>query len=963
MNPLNPMNPLVRLSRLGQSVWYDNLHKGLVLSGELKRMMHEYAVSGVTSNPTIFERAIAGTEEYDDDIKAFVAEGLEDAEIIRRLMAQDIRLAADVLAPVYRDTGGRDGFVSIEVTPALARDAKPTIEEARELYSMIGKPNVMIKIPGTAECLPAIEQCVFEGLNINVTLLFSVKRYEDVAWAYIRGLERRAASGLPLDSISSVASFFVSRVDGLADREIDARVAAATSNDQKARLKNLRGKLAVAGAVAAHSSYRKIFEQGARFKKLAGEGATPQRLLWASTGTKDPSYSDIKYVEELIEPGTVNTMPLKTLLAFADHGRIGRRISEGPVRAGGVFPELVSLGMDYDAITAELERDGIEKFTASFSDIEACIKEKRSMLPEKKARTISFALKGFEAAVTAALEEIESEGFLRRLWAKDATLWKSGPEDRKLIGNSLGWLGLPELMDANFAEIKRFAEDVKDAGFTGVVLLAMGGSSLAPLVMKKTFGSAKGYPELYVLDSTDPEAVSEVEEAIEIDKTLFVVSSKSGSTIEPLSLFEYFHSKAHDAMGENAGDNFVAITDPSTPLEGFGKKYGFRRVFLNPHDIGGRFSALSYFGLVPAALTGVDISKLLYHASRASHAARPETHGVGNPVVMLGVAIGVLAKAGRDKLTFLLSPEFASFGLWIEQLLAESTGKEGMGIVPVTGESAGAFSDYGADRLFVNISYGDGGDEKAGLLKALMEAGHPVIDIHLKDLYELGAEFFRWEIAASVAGHILGINPFDQPDVELAKKMTTARLHGVTSAPPAPPGVKITQDGLDVYYTEATLDMIKGGVPDGGHIASALDGFLRLVKDGDYIGVLAYYNPADTAVEGAFNEMRNALREITGAATQFGFGPRYLHSTGQLHKGGANNGVFIIFTHATRNDVRIPRSAFSFSELELSQAFGDMEALASKGRRVALFNMKDASAGPLKEAVRLIRKAAGKAGH
>ena len=590
MNHMNSLNPLARLSKLGQSVWYDNLHKSLVLSGELKRMMDEYAVSGVTSNPTIFERAIAGTDEYDEDIKAFVAGGLEDAGIIRRLMAQDIRLAADALAPACTDSGGRDGFVSIEVTPALARDASATIKEARELYSEIGKPNVMIKIPGTAEAIPAIEQCVFEGLNINVTLLFSIKRYEEVAGAYIRGLERRAASGLPLDSVSSVASFFVSRVDSLVDREIDALAAAATSNDRKSRLKNLRGKLAVAGAVAAYSSYKRIFEQGERFKKLAGEGAAPQRLLWASTGTKDPSYSDIKYVEELMEPGTVNTMPLKTLMAFADHGRIGRRISGALGTARGVFSELASLGIDYDAITAELERDGIEKFTVSFSDIEACIKEKRKMLQEKKAPVLSFALKGFEAPVTAALEEIESEGFLQRLWAKDATLWKSGSEDRKLIGNSLGWLGLPEMMEANCAPIKRFADEVKDAGFTGVVLLGMGGSSLAPLVMKKTFGSAKGYPELYVLDSTDPEAVSQVEGAIELQKTLFVVSSKSGSTIEPLALFEYFHGRAHDAMGENAGDNFVAITDPSTALEGFAKKYGFRRVFLNPHDIGGRGS-------------------------------------------------------------------------------------------------------------------------------------------------------------------------------------------------------------------------------------------------------------------------------------------------------------------------------------------------------------------------------------
>lgn len=960
MNLMNPMNPLTRLSELGQSVWYDNLSKSLVLSGELKRMVDEYAVSGVTSNPTIFERAMAGTEEYDEDIKTFVAEGVEDTEIIKRLMVQDIRLAADVLAPVFVKSGGSDGFVSIEVNPLLARDAEATVEEARELFSLIGKPNVMIKIPATVEGLKAIEQCIFEGLNINVTLLFSVKRYEQVAEAYIRGLERRLEGGLPVDCMSSVASFFVSRVDSLADSIIDERVAASASNDEKVRLKELRGKLAVAGAVAAYSSFKKIFDKNGRFKRLAEEGARVQRLLWASTSSKDPSYSDIKYVEELIEPGTVNTMPLKTLLAFADHGRLERRISEAPGRAGLVFQGLASLGIDYDAITDKLEEEGIDKFTESFKGIEARIKEKREMLQDKKPRRMIFSLDGFESAVSAALEEVEGEGFLSRLWAKDPTLWKSGPEEKRQIGNSLGWLGLPELMEANAAEIKRFAQEVKQTGYTAVVLLGMGGSSLAPLVMAKSFGSAEGYPLLHVLDSTDPEAVSAVEGAIDIKKTIFVVSSKSGSTIEPLSLFEYFHAKAQEAMGENSGDNFIAITDPGTALEGFAKKYGFRRVFSNPHDIGGRFSALSYFGLVPAALIGVDISKLLYHASCASAAAQPETHSVQNPVVMLGVAIGVLAKSGRDKLTFLLAPELSSFGLWIEQLLAESTGKEGMGVVPVTGEAIAGSGDYGTDRFFVNMTCGEAAPERAALAKSLLEAGHPVIDIRLGDIYELGGEFFRWEVAAAVAGHILGINPFDQPDVELAKKLATARLQGAGNAPPAPPGVQVEEGGLSVYYTEATLEKMKEeGEGDG---AASLSGFLKLVKSGDYMGVLAYYNTADPAIEAEFARVRKALSAMTGAATQFGFGPRYLHSTGQLHKGGADNGVFIIFTHETAGDVHIPKSSFSFSELELSQAFGDMEALASRGRRVALFKMKDAGVETLKEAARLITQATGKAG-
>ncbi|MDP2690122.1 MAG: bifunctional transaldolase/phosoglucose isomerase [Deltaproteobacteria bacterium] len=952
------MNPLIRLKKLGQSVWYDNLRKGLVLSGELKRMMEDYGLSGVTSNPTIFEKSISGTNEYDDDIRNLVAEGLGAEEIIRRLMVKDIRLAADVMAPVHRETGGRDGFVSIEVSPALASDAEATIKDARLLNSLIRKPNVMVKIPATAEGLPAIEQCVYEGLNINVTLLFSVKRYEEVAYAYIRGLERRAEEGLPVDGISSVASFFVSRVDNMADRIIEERISLSRSNDEKARLKHLLGKLAAANAKAAYRKFIEIFEQGERFRKLSEEGAFVQRLLWASTGAKNPAYSDIKYVEGLIQPGTVNTMPLQTMLAFYDHGRIGRLMSETLDEAGAVFSELESLGMDYGMITSRLEEEGLEKFSRSFKDLAECVMKKKAALLEKKG-AVEFALNGFESSVAEAVEVIESEGFLKRLWSKDPTLWKKGPEEKRLIRNALGWLGLPELMDEKKEDIKGFAESVRSAGFTNAVLLGMGGSSLAPLVMKNTFGRAPGFPDLLVLDSTDPGAVSGVEERIDLKKTLFIVSSKSGSTIEPLSLFEYFYGKAHAVMGENAGGNFIAITDHGTPLEGFSKKYGFRQLFLNPHDIGGRFSALSYFGLVPAALMGIDISKLLYYASCVSAATQPETHAVDNPVIMLGAALGILGKTGRDKVTFFLAPEFSTFGLWIEQLLAESTGKEGKGLVPISNEPLGAPEDYGADRVFVSISLGEQDKERARMLKALSDAGHPVISFRLTDIYELGGEFLRWEVATSVAGQVLGINPFDQPDVELSKKLTTARLQSIGTTPLIPPGVEVRDDGLSVFFGGSTFDRIKGLVAKDGDLMAALGEFLKLIHDGDYLGVLAYYDPSDAGVEGEFAAICKALRERTGAATQFGFGPRYLHSTGQLHKGGPNKGVFIIFTHGPDKDVRIPRSAFSFSELELSQAFGDMDALESRGCRVALFNMRDGSLEALKQAESFLKSAAG----
>lgn len=919
-------------------------------------MIHEYGIMGVTSNPTIFEKAIAETSEYDDDIAKFTSEGLSVSEIILKLITKDIKLAADIFHPVFEEAGKKDGFVSVEVRPELARDAEGSIKEARKLVSLIKKSNVMVKIPATVEGLAAIERLTYEGYNINITLLFSVNRYEEVAWAYIKGLEKRAFEGKPVDNISSVASFFVSRVDTLADKLIEELSEAASSRDQKARLKGIIGKVAIANAKCAFIKYNEIF-RSERFLKLEEMGASAQRLLWASTGTKDPRYPDTKYVDGLIGRNTVNTMPLQTLLAYYDHGKPALTLQEDLDGARKIISELPSLGVDYDHLTRKLEEDGIKSFSDSYAQLEKCVAVKSESARQEKKRPVEFVLNGYAAPVSEALEEMDDEKFLARLWSKDPTIWKKAPAAKKLIKDALGWLTLPDIMEEHSDSIALFAEEVKEAGFTHVVLLGMGGSSLAPIVLKDTFGPQKGYPGLIVLDSTDPEAIRGVEDSIDASKTLFIVSSKSGSTIELLSLFEYFFKKLTDIKGEAAGENFAAITDPGTPLEGFARKYGFRRVFLNPHDIGGRFSALSYFGLVPAALMGIDISKLLYYAERLSVATHPCVNTVENPGVMLGAALGTIGKSGRDKITFFFSEEIKSLGLWIEQLLAESTGKEGRGLVPVTGEPVGRPEDYGDDRTFVYITLGQEDKKITGLLGELTKAGHPVISFHLKDPYEIGGEFFRWEVATAAAGGVMGINPFDQPDVELSKRLTIARLNGKKAAA-TPPGVELNGQNFKISFGESVFGEIKKTYGlEGEDSKEAMKRFIGLLKKGDYFGVLAYFNPNDTGLEKELLHLRKVLRDSTKAATQFGFGPRYLHSTGQLHKGGAHNGLFIILSHETGEDLPIPGSSFSFSELELSQAFGDMEALDSKGCRVALFKLKDSSKESLKEVESFIESA------
>lgn len=950
------MNPLLRLKKSGQSVWYDNLRRGLITSGELKRMMEEYGLAGVTSNPTIFEKAIAGTTEYDSEITRLIEEGLRDSGILERVQTEDIKNAADTLAPVYKETKGADGFVSIEVSPYLARNTEGTVKEALSLYSLVDGPNVMVKVPATAEGLPAIERLTYEGHNVNITLLFSVKRYEEVALAYIRGLERRAEEGKPVTGISSVASFFVSRVDTLADKLIEEHIERAKSNDEKVRLKELIGKVAVANAKLAYMKYDEIFGSD-RFRKLKGLGALPQRLLWASTGTKNPMYSDVKYVEELIGPDTINTMPLQTILAFYDHGRVAITLDKNLDEARRVISELEDLGIDYVRMTATLEDEGIKSFSKSFDDLKKCVTDKRKALLEKRGYAVRYALNGFELAVDEAVKKTVDEHFLERLWSKDPTLWKTGPVDKKLIRDALGWLTLPDVMEEHKDSIEAFAGEVKNSGFTHAVLLGMGGSSLAPLVMSETFGHKPGYPALIVLDTTDPDAVKAVTAQIDPARTLFIVSSKSGSTIEPLSLFEYFYELVSKTMGEEAGRNFIAITDPGTALEGFAKKYRFKRLFLNPPDIGGRFSALSYFGLVPAAIEGMDISRLLSNAAGISAATHPCACTEDNDVIRLGAALGSFGRGGRDKITFFLSKEISSFGLWIEQLLAESTGKEGTGLVPIANEPAGTPEDYGDDRVFIYIGVGEPEAKVKKALKALSDAGHPVINFELKDAYEIGGEFLRWEVATAVAGQMLGINPFDQPDVELSKKLTRARLDTIAKKGAlTPPGVGINARNFKVYFGKSTYGKL--GVSDSD-AKKAMKSFLKLLKKGDYIGMLAYMNPEDRALDRQLIKLRKDLRDATKAATQFGYGPRYLHSTGQLHKGGANKGLFIILCHETKEDLKIPGSPFGFSALELSQAFGDMEALDSKGCRVALIEMKDSSPGTVEEVESFLRGVAG----
>ncbi len=868
------MNRLQLLHEAGVSIWLDTIRRSLITSREFQRMVSEEALTGVTSNPTIFEKAISGSTDYDQAIQSLLADGITDPkDLFFALGLEDIRMAADVLLVPYVATSRADGFASFELTPDLAHDVEGSISQAHALWARLDRPNVMIKVPATREGTPVIEELTAVGVNVNVTLLFSVKRYEEAALAYQSGLERRLSAGGAVDAVASVASFFVSRVDTAVDRILP--------DDSP-----LRGTVAVANARRAYRRFRELF-RGPRWEALARAGARVQRPLWASTGTKNPQYPDVLYVEELIAPDTVNTMPETTLLAFKDHGQVQPSIEQRLEQAERVLGELAGAGVDLDAVTAKLEEEGVALFEESYQKLQAVIEEKVNAIRQQKRRR-SAALPSLHQEVALRLARLGQDDTVRRIWRRDHTVWRPDPTE---ITDRLGWLTVHEVMHERCSELKEFAGKCAADGLTHAVLAGMGGSSLAPEVLRDTFGVAPGMLDLVVLDTTHPDQILALERNLDLERTLFLIASKSGTTTETLSHLAYLWEKVPD------GSKFVAITDPGTPLESVAHERGFRATFLNPPDIGGRYSALSYFGLVPGALVGADLDGLLDRAAEAAHACVPYVPLDDNPGAWLGALLGEGSRAGRDKLTLVLDEQIRAFGSWVEQLIAESTGKDGKGIVPVEGEDLGPPEMYGADRLFVAL-----GEEKLHeALRPLEDAGHPITHLVLDDPIELGREFFRWEFATAVAGAVLGIQPFDQPNVEEAKDNTRRLLAG-------------------------------GEIPDPGY--DDLEALLRQVRPGDYVAIQAYV-PREEATERRLRDVRMRLRDRLKVATTVGFGPRFLHSTGQLHKGGPNTGVFVQVVERPQQDVPIPGQRYSFGTLLAAQSVGDLRSLRSHERRVA----------------------------
>ncbi|MCS7054975.1 MAG: bifunctional transaldolase/phosoglucose isomerase [Thermoflexales bacterium] len=901
-------NPNFEVRKYGQSFWYDNIQRNIIASGEMQALIDDYGVLGLTSNPAIFDKAITGSRDYDDDILALAQRGADANAIYEALAIADIQSAADLLEPIYEQTNGLDGYVSLEVSPLLAHDYEATVNEARRLFQQVGRKNLMVKVPATPAGIPAIQRLIADGININVTLIFSLEGYEAVARAYLAGLKERAMNGQSLE-VASVASFFVSRVDTLVDKLLDEKIAALPEHDvaQRERLQALKGKAAIANAKLAYEIFERIFAEP-EFKALAERGARVQRVLWASTSTKNPAYKDTYYVEALIGEHTVNTLPPATLKAFRDHGVVAPTLREGRDEARRTLEALEAAGISMPQVWQKLQDDGVKLFADAFESLLKGIETKRA----------AAVARGQASGVASALGYVEELVKLKaasRVWQRDASLWTTAPEHIKVISNRLGWLSVIEAMRPRIDELYAFRDHVRSMGMTDAVVLGMGGSSLAPDVMRVTFAPADGATglQLHVLDTTDPTTVLNLERRLDLKKTLFIVASKSGSTLEVNAFYKYFRAKMDDIAGEEAGQHFVAITDEGTSLQLLAAEERFGKVFINPADIGGRYSALSYFGLVPAALQGLDLAKLLDRAAQMAGWCKLDS--AINPGLYLGALMGGLALNGRDKVTFILSPAIEAFGYWVEQLIAESTGKQGRGIVPVEGDlsihgtpvtlDSAALSP---DRFFVYVKL-SGDQTYDAFVSNLVQAGLPVLTLHLHDVYDLGAEFFRWEFATAIAGVVIGVNPFDEPNVT-ESKVNTKRLLD-----------EFEQSGA--FSSELTSRSANG----------QLNKFLRQAKAGDYIAIQAYLPYSDEVAQ-LLTRLRHLIREKTGVPVTVGYGPRFLHSTGQLHKGGANNVVALQLTYDSQEDVLIAGEPFSFGTLIRAQALGDFESLKAHQRRV-----------------------------
>ena len=914
------MNKSKKLHQLGQSIWFDNIGRNLINNGWLKDQIEKEVIFGLTSNPSIFKKAITNGTGYSMDIQTMSWAGLDTKSIYEYLVIEDIRDVSDLLFPTYEATRQVDGYVSLEVGPENANNSDLTIEEAKRLWKLVDRKNLMIKVPATPAGIPAIKELIASGINVNVTLIFSVNRYLEVIDAYLSGLEERIKNDLPINQIHSVASLFVSRLDVKIESKVTDIIQSGkvTGNEVQPYL----GKLAILNALYVYEEFNDS-RNSERFKKIAEKGGNIQRPLWASTGTKNTNYSDVLYVEGLLLPDTVNTVPPHTLNAFLDHGKCDVvNYSAGKSEFRNLEDKLKDIGVNFKEVWIELEEEGVAAFISAQEDLLEAIDNQHEFFQR--------SLGGLNAQIEKRMESLESGGFPAKFFTPDAALWTKETSEVDEVLHRLGWIDAPISSRAIVDEADNLLDELIKDGFTHALVLGMGGSSLASEVFSKVFkkegkSSERGLA-LSILDSTDPIQIDEKTREIPIKKTLFIISSKSGTTAEVKALLAYFWKLAKEVKEKSPGEHFVVITDPGTPLEKLGLDKSFRKVFSSDPNVGGRYSALTAFGIVPLVLSGIDGHQFLNAANRMRMKCSRSSPIEKNPGFALGSVIAEAYFDDRDKVTILTDPVYNAFGSWLEQLIAESSGKSGKGILPIDREPIVPAVDYSNDRVFYYLRSSGKLD---GLVDALVDLNHPVIVSYLDDKFDIAAEIYKWEIAIVAACSFIQVNPFNQPNVQESKLITHGMISGYKHNPILEEGSLLFSNSEYSIYGNAEKAQTEKEITEEFFTVNA----------GDYISINAFL-PRIEAYENMLQQLRKHLLSKYSVPVTLGFGPRFLHSTGQLHKGGKNNGLFLIISQDTPIDFEIPGEGMNFSVLEKAQALGDMQALEKNNRRVLRIHLK-----------------------
>jgi transaldolase/glucose-6-phosphate isomerase len=816
----------------------------------------------------------------------------------------------------------------------------------------------MVRVPPTESAFAVVETMTADGFHVHVGPLFTVSGLARAAQAFVNGARRHLASGAGTDDLAALASFGLAPLEIAIDDALGEQIRESEADTSSAE--SLLGNGAVAVAKVGCRRQRQILDLGLG-PELRGAGPRMMRLLWTDVATHDPRARDARYVESLIGPDTAVSMSLVSLRAFRDRGVVDATAGQWVDEAAELLGELEGSGIDIEAAGRELEVRVIDDQTDAYDALVIVLESAAGALAADPGGALAAARAGAPwisaaAEVPAGLVDGIGGGDsrpARRLWDKDASLWSDDPVTHEVIRNRLGWLDLVDSMRVECEPALRFARRVRDSDVEDVVLLGMGGSSVCADVCRRIFGAAY----FKVLDSTLPAEIRGVAGRIDPARTLFVVSSKSGTTIETRTLADHFYAQT-TPMLESPGERFVAITDPGTPLEQVAHERGFQHLWLAPPDVGGRFSALSHFGVLPMALMGIDAAAVLESAWSMAVACSPEVELAANPGARLGYALHNAWAGGRDKLTFLCGEPVAPFAAWAEQLVAESTGKDGVGLVPVVDEPAAPAADYGDDRLFVAVRLaGEAGGAHDDLLEALEAAGHPVLRFVLEDRHEIGAEMFRWQVGIAVGGALMGINPFDEPDVQDSKDRTAALLAAEQAGEPVADRAPVDTGAGWAVFADLERDAELASRQRGDGLGSWLAAHLGRAELPDYIGLQAFI-AADGRSRERLAKLRRLLGSRLGVATTLGWGPGFLHSTGQLHKGGPPHGLFVQITADDPEDLDCPGHGYSFGTLARAQALGDVQALQERGRRVLRIHLRDAATG-LDELVETARQVFG----